>query len=369
MIVAHLTPTYFSDDSVVGGGERYVYNVLRAVRAASSSEDSLRQVVVSISTHARSITVDGFPVELLRNESPLEGDMNALSSELWRVLKGVDVVHVHQALTAFGAYAVAVARSMRIPIVATDLGGGADPHMLLGRGLELAEWVVSISRHAQSLVAGEYTGNQAVVIGPVDTETFTPGGPGQRSRGVLCVSRILPHKGIDRIIRALPAGLELRVVGQAYDDAYLRELHRLSDGKNVVFEHQASDEDLLRYYRTSGLFAQGSTHKDYLGRDVSKPELMGLTPMEAMACGAPVLLSDIGPFGEILERAPFGRTFSNDEELAHSLEDFASGAWSPAFEAEHMHQSVEQAFGFRAVGSQLSRVYRAAAGVPEGTVS
>ena len=77
--------------------------------------------------------------------------------------------------------------------------------MLQGRGLELFGGILSISRYAHSLVDGYFSGPHEILVGPVDTDRFCPDETIPRDRKtVLCVSRILPHKGIDRVIKALP---------------------------------------------------------------------------------------------------------------------------------------------------------------------
>ena len=64
----------------------------------------------------------------------MSSPMDAFSTALWRELDGFDLVHVHQSLTVFGAYALAIVRSLGIPAVGTDLGGGTNPLMLDRRG-------------------------------------------------------------------------------------------------------------------------------------------------------------------------------------------------------------------------------------------
>ena len=356
MRVAHLTPAYFSPDSYIGGGERYVYYVARALRLVGGVE----QCVFAVGGEDRLFEQDGIPVRVLRNESPLPGNPDAFSAALWRELPGFDLVHIHQSLTLFGAYSTAIVRSLGIPAVGTDLGGGENPLMLSGRGMELLDGVISISRYAHSLVRNSFSGPHEVLVGPVDTDRFSPA---ERmvhdSRTVLCVSRIMPHKGIDRVIAVLPPGLRLIVVGRVYHEPYYDLLRQMAYGKDVEFVHDANDETLLDLYRSSSVFVQASTARDVYGNIVAKSELMGLTTLEAMACGLPAVVSDTGSLPELVPDPRFGRVFSGEEELSSILRGVSGGAWPGAEAAALARAHVVGAHGMEAVGRRLTAFYRA----------
>jgi glycosyltransferase involved in cell wall biosynthesis len=285
--------------------------------------------------------------------------MNSIPGGLREHLGTFDVVHVHQGLTPFGAYCSAIVASQGIPLVITDLGGGRSQLMLEGKGVELADRVISLSKYANALIKGSYTGKTEVVSGPVDTEFFTLGNtPNIELSPAICVSRIMPHKGIDRIISALPEGLALKVVGTVYHEEYYRLLISLAKGKDVSFVHGASDNDLLSLYRESGLFLQASTHRDVYGNLVRKPELLGLTSLEAMSCGLPVLVSNAGSLPELIPRnCKFAKIFHTDLELSSMLNDYLRKEWPIGKISDVAHEYVDENFGLSSVGQQLFRVY------------
>ncbi|WP_333501008.1 glycosyltransferase family 4 protein [Kluyvera genomosp. 2] len=358
--VCHLTPTYFSEDSVVGGGERYVYNLVEAVREANrTAEIKINQSVISISDNSGTITRDGVVIQLLNNISPTPGNMNYIPNQLWKHLEGLDVLHIHQGLTQFGEYCAVVAASLGIPFVITDLGGGSSNLMLSGKGLELANRVIAISKYANSLTSTSYSGETSVLIGPVDTEYFSPCEAQNRFKKYgICVSRILPHKGIDRIISALPYELELKVVGKVYDQDYFDLLRRLSEGKKVDFVQDAGDEELLALYQGADIFLQGSTHKDIYGNIIQKPELMGLTTLEAMSCGLPVIVSDAGSLPEMVPNDRVGRVFSNHADLSKIFDEYMSGKWPLEDARLEARNHVVDNYSFLTVGKSLSAIYK-----------
>jgi glycosyltransferase involved in cell wall biosynthesis len=356
--IAHLSPTYFSPKSVVGGGERYVVNLAQALDRANGLLGEFSQTIIALGRDPEFFAIGNLPVRVLRNENPSENAMDGISDLLWRELQEFDVVHIHQSLTTFGAYATVVAASLRKPIVLTDLGGGHNPIMVAGRGLDLAQKVVSISQYAHSLIAANYTGDYEILIGPVDTDIFAPQ-PGiqkNRSSGI-CVSRIMPHKGIDRIIHALPPSMKLTIVGQVYDQSYYEHLRQISASKQVDFVHDADDERLVYLYNNAGIFLQGSTTKDLNGNFIQKTELMGLTTLEAMSCGLPCIVSNGGSLPEMLPPSDMGRVFNSHDQLVSHLGDYTSGLWPPPDASRAVRDYVVSCYSYQAVGQKLGRLY------------
>ena len=357
--IAHLTPAVFSQDSYLGGGERYVYNICGAIRLASKEKGfSVNQTIISFGKQAMCFKHGDTPVVILQNISPVLGMVNTVSDGLWDVLGRFDIIHIHQSLTIFGAYCVAIAKSMDLPIVTTDLGGGHEETMLLGKGLELSDGVLSISKYAHSLISSNFKGISRVVIGPIDTDFFSPDCQVKKVKNqVLCVNRILPHKGIDRIIEALPDELSLIVVGQIYNKKYYDLLLRMAKGKNITFISDADDAKLINLYQTSSLFIQASTHVDCYGKKVLKPELMGLTTLEAMSCGLPVIVSDAGSLPELITSGKIGRIFSNKSDLELIFDDYLAGNWPSADQVSLSRDTSTEKYSYISVGNQIYDLY------------
>ena len=58
-------------------------------------------------------------------------------------------------------------------------------------------------------------------MGGVDSARFAPRDPaGDSTDGVVrFVGRIMPHKGVDDLVRALPSDMPLEIIGRPYDEA------------------------------------------------------------------------------------------------------------------------------------------------------
>jgi glycosyltransferase involved in cell wall biosynthesis len=132
---------------------------------------------------------------------------------------------------------------------------------------------VAISQHVAGRIRRYYNRAATVIYPPVDTEFFRPNGlpPGPY---FLIVSALVPYKRVDLAIDACAAaGVPLRIVG----DGPERERLRAMSGPSVEFLGVRSDEDVRTLYQSAAaLLLPGE-------------EDFGIAPVEAQACGRPVV--------------------------------------------------------------------------------
>jgi len=152
----------------------------------------------------------------------------------------------------------------------------------------------------------------------VDTETFHPCVDGQEVRKryglsdrpvVVCVSRLVPRKGQDALIRALPAirrrvpGAALLIVSGGPDR---KRLHRLAASagvaEHVVFTGSVPWGDLPAHYAAGDVYAMPCRTRRR-GLDV---EGLGIVYLEASATGLPVLAGDSGGAPDAVQEGETG---------------------------------------------------------------
>jgi glycosyltransferase involved in cell wall biosynthesis len=137
----------------------------------------------------------------------------------------------------------------------------------------------------------------------VDTDRFSPPDQPPTRDYVLFAGRLLPHKGIDYLIEGLPTGVPLVVAGRPWRHAasYHALLRGLARGKGVTFAQSCTDDDLRRLYRNARCVVLPSVHRSRDGGNHPIPELLGLTLLEGMACGAPGVCTGVASLPEVVE--------------------------------------------------------------------
>ncbi|MDX2154344.1 MAG: glycosyltransferase family 4 protein [Bryobacteraceae bacterium] len=296
----HCSPTYYSTDSVVGGGEKYILYLSRAItRATSGLGISCQNNVVAFGPRfaeydyedaLRLIIVPGQPWD------PGSIDVDNLRS----VLSEGDIVFVHQCLAGTGLLVASHAKLLKKWVIGIDHGGGE--HHLVHQSREVGrifDLCIAQSQYAASAFKDLDVGTE-VILGPVDDTYYTLDPSTDRVHGlVLSVGRLLPHKSFDRLITALPSGTHLVIAGTASDPEYLSYLRAQSSKGAFEIRERLSDDAIRCLMRQASLYVHPTSHFDFRGRYYPKPELLGLAPLEALCCGTPALVSAAGSLPEL----------------------------------------------------------------------
>jgi glycosyltransferase involved in cell wall biosynthesis len=164
---------------------------------------------------------------------------------------------------------------------------------------------VANSRHVAGRIHRYYNRASTVVYPPVDTNFFQPSPTAPAASAAapaLVVSALVPYKRVDRAIEACAlADVPLRIAGDGPD----RERLQRQSGNGVTFLGRVSDEVLRDEYQAA--------------RVVILPgeEDFGIAPLEAQACGRPVVALARGGALETVKNGQTGLLFP--EPTAASL--------------------------------------------------
>jgi phosphatidyl-myo-inositol dimannoside synthase len=176
----------------------------------------------------------------------------------------------------------------------------------IGTGTDVVTYV---SRYTRGRFASAFGANAALEHLPpgVDTDRFVPDEVaraelraryrlGQRPV-VVCVSRLVPRKGQDMLIRALPSirqrvhGAALVIVGGGPYRSSLRRLaHSFGVADHVVFTDGVPGDELSAHHAMADVFAMPCRTRG-AGLDV---EGFGIVYLEASAAGVPVVAGRSG---------------------------------------------------------------------------
>ena len=319
--VAIVLPAYFESDlHFAGGGDRYPYRLARALQA------HCEVTFVTFGPSRRDELLDGLrhvtlPVLSTSRENPVPRLGFFLREHL-------DLIHVFQLRSAVTSALALMATATRIPVVATDLGGGGRSLMYRLGLYRLLRRLILVSEFSRSLLPREAQARAVVIHGGIDTDAFTFS-EAPRERRVVQVGRIMPHKGIDYLIEAAGAEIPVVVAGRVFDSDYYMYLRRLSEGKPVDFVIDADDRTIRELYATSAVTVAASVYRDHLGREWPNAELLGLTLLESMAVGTPVVCTRVGGMTEYVHDEVTGFVVepNSPEQLRVKLLDLLS---SPA---------------------------------------
>ena len=183
------------------------------------------------------------------------------------------------------------------------------------RSVRNLDRVVAISATVQQRIQRFHNRSSVVIYPPVDTRRFRCDGYGDFW---LSVNRIYPEKRIDlqfEVFRELPEEKLVVIGGYAQGDHAARYYEKLLRDipANVEMRGAVTEEELIDLYaQCKGLIC------------TAEDEDFGLTPVEAMASGKPVVAVNEGGFRETLVHGKTGLLVeAKRDELVKALKEIA----------------------------------------------
>jgi glycosyltransferase involved in cell wall biosynthesis len=263
-----------------------------------------------------------------------------------------DIVHAH------ALYQAARLRRRDIPVVINFPG---EPH---------ARYLPDI-QHADALIADGWAAiNLPAVLGRrvetvpkgVDAGLFRPGGPDVRAalglgdrRVVLSVGRLVPIKNTALLVdafarlRQTDTSAHLLLVGEGPEQRALHDrASQLGIAGAVTFAGYVPQDQMAPYYRAADLFALASDFDN-------SPNVV----LEAMACGLPVVATDVGGVAEFVidDRGGALVRRGDMEAMADTLTRWLAAPERRRASAAFNRQRVLERFSWRASAERLLAVY------------
>jgi glycosyltransferase involved in cell wall biosynthesis len=307
MTVGLVMPTHFDPGSVLAGGERYAFELARAM------SHTVKTTLVTFRREPGTTQVGPLTIEYCRTRFDAGSPINPVSLSHLRILGDCDVIHCLQPRTIVTDLAMLYGRLWGIPTFLTDLAGGQARSLyrvlpmqnLMTGFLPISEF----NRRQNPAIIRPTT----VIFGGVDATLFSPDPGVRRERDLFVyIGRIFPGKGLHLLLEALPEGAHLIVIGSSTDNDYGARVRALSAGKRVDFLGALSDPEVVAIHRRALALVL--------------PSLVdtGFTSsMEAMACGTPVIGTRLGSLPEVVRDGVTGTLVPPDDiaALRACLED------------------------------------------------
>ena len=358
-----------------GGNETYIRNLIRALAALDADN---RYTIYLANAQAAAEWQNGFvaqhpnfSVRLLPPPTPLVRVPVFLTYELRR--RPVDVLHVQYTAPPF----------CNAPVVATihDLAFEHLPETFTRRGsLQLKLTVRRTARRAARIATVSEYSRQDLLrtyrLAPEKVVTtyngiephFTaqPRAADEAAqvrqrfgiaRGfLLAVGSLQPRKNLERLIRTYARlrreqpdfAPQLVIVGRKLwlAESIFAEVSRQPWASDVILTGYVGDDDLPALYRTASAFVYPSLFEGF-----------GLPPLEAMACGTPVITSNISSLPEVAGSAALLIDPLNEQELAAALQRILNDQPLRArLRAEGVRQAAK--FTWRDAAEKTLQLYR-----------
>ena len=194
--------------------------------------------------------------------------------------------------------------------------------------VKTSQHILTVSEFSKSEILGFYPFLKAekisVVYNAIDRQLFKPLTPSPSHPltlspshpFVLCVSSIDPRKNFVRLIEACQGltGAKLYIVGK-YNRVFSQQMQLDTTSEHIQFLGRVSDDELVRLYNQAACFVFPSLYEGF-----------GLPPLEAMACGCPVLVSDIPVEREVCGDAALYFNPLDPNNILHTITQYLNNA-------------------------------------------
>jgi len=157
-----------------------------------------------------------------------------------------------------------------------------------------------------------------VIYNGVDINEFKPPKTKEKSKNlrILCVARLIKRKGIDYLIKALGElknqNFILTIIGDGDEKKNLiDQAKKLKINNKIKFLGSVPHSEIIKYYQQNDLFILPSLN-----------EGMSNTILEAMACGLPIVTTNVGGSKELIKNNGFIVKPRKIEELRQAIKRY-----------------------------------------------
>jgi len=276
----------------------------------------------------------------------------------------IDLIHVH------GTRPLNACRKLHVPVIFTNhtssflkrLKKGNRARKKMSRQLDAVAHVIAPSRdRAEATLQAGFRGPLTEITNGVDLERFSPGQSICREKLqlpenaflALFSGRLHPIKGIKYLAEALEQldleELHLLVAGSGPEKSTLSNaFHRIGRTNQVHFLGSVPNSSIPDVYRAADLLLLPSLE-----------EATSISGLEAMACGLPILGSDVGGIPALVEDGVTGRLVpkGNAQAIASTLLEMIKHPDECQLMGSKGRIKAEREFSWSSVAKKTESVY------------
>ncbi len=290
-----------------------------------------------------------------------------------------DVMHVHDWLAAFSGISFKhyLKKPMVLTVHSTEVGRAQGLHSPDSFSINGIEWwamyeanrVIVCSQSMKNEICDHFNLPREkvdVIPNAIDATKYQISvdrgavrqryGVGYGEKLILCVGRLVPQKGIEYFIRAIPAiakrypEAKFVIVGEGWSrDILEAEAHASGQGRKIQFTGFASDQEVINLMTSADVLVVPSIYEPF-----------GIVALEGMATGVPVVASKVGGLSEVIEHDRTGLFVypKNPESIAWGIDKVLSDPDHAKWMTENAKEKLHNAYSWEAVAMKTVDVYR-----------
>lgn len=361
MKILFIVPIYLEDIGevrklyVLGGGGRYPFELAKSISDIKGNEVE----IIFFGKSNFSINFEGMKISLIASIKlfpKFNGSANPLpiSLNFFKKIKQADIIHSIQIRTEATMLATVFAKIIRRHIFLTDNNFSGLSLSRIFRFEFLADAVLAISKEDYDSWKVK---NKKIIYGGVDMNKFSY--KKHKQKFVLYAGRIASHKGVDILVEAISSDYKLIITGSAMEKDFLVYLKKISKDKKVEFIENPTDKKLVELYQNASCFVLPATAKDYLGKVWKRPGLYALVVPEAMSCGTPVIVSNVGALPYFIEDNSNGFVFKDRdvEDLKNKITEIIKNNNLIEKMGRNGRNLVEKKYNWKVIAKNVERIY------------
>jgi glycogen(starch) synthase len=292
-----------------------------------------------------------------------------------------DVVHAHDWLTATAgiSFKHLTERPFVITVHSTEAGRAQGLHSPDSLAIDGLEWWATYEANKVIVTSSSMKGEIGdhfhlpwdkinIIANGIDLEKFQGSsidrqsirrryGVGSDERLVLCVGRLVPQKGIEYLIRAVPMIAErspnakIVIVGEGWLRDHLEYIARSTRHHwKVNFTGFIPDSDLIALMKSADVLVVPSIYEPF-----------GIVALEGMAAGVPVVASRVGGLAEVVEHDRTGIFVyaRSPESIAWGVTRVLSDPGHAKWLTDNAETTVQKTYSWEAIARRTVEVYEA----------
>jgi len=347
---------------------------------ASSAADNGHLVVVFTPNYGTKVNSQKFNFKIIRVKPLLKYGNGAFIPQLVHLLRDFDLVHLHYPFFG-GAEPVWLAKLINknkfklivhyhmdvtgLPLIAKFLRWPTNlikPSLLKITDAVTCASIDYIENSLLSNIYKKYKNKFFEIPFAVDMDRFAPLGNYQetikKAKKILFVGGLdKAHyfKGLDNLLKALEKlktnDWRLDIIGEGeLKEEYIKQSKELMLNEKVCFQGAVSQASLIKAYQDADLFVLPS---------VNSNEAFGIVLLEAMACGTPVLASDLPGVRRVFTDNVHGclAQAGDIDDLSSKIAELLSNDQLRQKMAVEARKLVEERYGLKIMSKKLNSIY------------